>query len=67
MRKTTKIHKYISSDYPLCLHCDCPMADSCLRQLVYRRHEKLDTFLNITTPSKCSKQADCHTMCATGP
>ena len=62
MRKTTKIHKYISSDYPLCLHCYSPMTDSRLRQLVYRRHEKLGTFLNLITTSKCSKQADCHAM-----
>ena len=59
MRKTTKIYKDIPSGYPLCLHDDCPMADSCLRQLAYRRHAELGTFLNLINPSKCSKQADC--------
>ena len=59
MRKTTKIYKDIPADYPLCLHDACPMADSCLRQLAYRRHEELGTFLKLINPSKCSKQADC--------
>ncbi|MGM9708709.1 MAG: DUF6078 family protein [Prevotella sp.] len=38
MKKTTKIYKDIPAGYPLCLHNDCPMADTCLRQLAYRRH-----------------------------
>ena len=59
MRKTTKIYKDIPSGYPLSLHGDCPMAASCLRQLAYRRHEELGTFLNLINPSKCSQQADC--------
>lgn len=59
MKKTTKIYKDIPAGYPLCLHADCPMADSCLRQLAYRRHEELGTFLKLINPSKCSKQADC--------
>ena len=59
MRKTTKIYKDIPSGYPLCLHGDCPMAASCLRQLAYRRHEELGTFLNLINPSQCSQRADC--------
>ena len=59
MRKTTKIYKDIPSGYPLCLHADCPMADSCLRQLAYRRHAELGTFLTLINPSMCNKQADC--------
>ena len=59
MRKTTKIYKDIPSGYLLCLHADCPMADSCLRQLAYRRHAELGTFLRLINPSMCSKQADC--------
>ena len=59
MRKTTKIYKDIPSGYPLCLHTDCPMADSCLRQLAYRHHAELGTFLRLINPSMCSKQADC--------
>ena len=45
MKKTTKIYKDIPAGYPLCLHADCPMADSCLRQLAFRRQEELGTFL----------------------
>ena len=59
MRKTTKIYKDIPSGYLLCLHADCPMADSSLRQLAYRRHAELGTFLRLINPSMCSKQADC--------
>ena len=59
MRKTTKIYKDIPSGYLLCLHADCPMADSCLRQSAYRRHAELGTFLRLINPSMCSKQADC--------
>ena len=59
MRKTTKIYKDIPSGYLLCLHADCPMADSCLRQLAYRRHAELGTFLRLINPSMCSKQAGC--------
>ena len=35
------------------------MADSCLRQLAYRRHEELGTFLKLINPSQCSKREDC--------
>ena len=59
MKKTTKIYKDIPAGYPLCLHNDCPMADSCLRQLAYRRHEELGTFLKLINPSQCSKREDC--------
>ena len=59
MKKTMKIYKDIPSGYPLCLHNDCPMADSCLRQLAYRRHEELGTFLKLINPSQCSKREDC--------
>ena len=59
MKKQTKIYKDIPSGYPICICSDCPMADSCLRQLAYRRHEELGTFLKLINPSKCSKQADC--------
>ena len=59
MKKTTKIYKDIPADYTLCLQDACPMADSCLRQLAYRRHEELGTFLNLINPSKCSQRADC--------
>ena len=59
MRKTTKIYKDIPSGYLLCLHADCPMTDSCLRQLAYRRHAELGTFLRLINPSMCNKQADC--------
>ena len=59
MKKTTKIYKDIPAGYPLCLHNDCPMADSCLRQLAYRRPEELGTVLKLINPSQCSKREYC--------
>ena len=59
MRKTTKIYKDIPSGYPLCLHADCPMADSCLRQLAYRRQGGLGSGRRRSNPAMCSEQADC--------
>ena len=59
MKKITKIYKDIPENYPLCIHADCRMADSCLRQLAYRRHDELCTFLRLINPAKCSKGTDC--------
>lgn len=59
MKKTTKLYKDIPAGYPLCIHADCLKADSCLRQLAYRRHAELGTFLTLINPSQCNKQADC--------
>ena len=59
MKKITKIYKDIPENYPLCIHADCRMADSCLRQLAYRRHDELVTFLRLINPAKCSKGTDC--------
>lgn len=59
MKKITKIYKDIPENYPLCIHADCRMADSCLRQLAYRRHDELGTFLRLINPAKCSKGTDC--------
>lgn len=59
MKKTTKLYKDIPEKYPLCLHADCPMADTCLHQLAFRRHAELGTFLNLINPVQCSKQAGC--------
>ena len=59
MKKITKIYKDIPENYPLCIHADCRMADSCLCQLAYRRHDELGTFLRLINPAKCSKGTDC--------
>ncbi|MGN0035989.1 MAG: DUF6078 family protein [Bacteroidaceae bacterium] len=59
MKNTTKPYKDMPADYPLCLHADCPMADTCLHQLAFRRHDELDTYLNLINPARCTKQADC--------
>lgn len=59
MNKNSKIYKDIPAGYPLCLHVDCPMGDSCLHLLAFRRQAELGTFLKLINPSKCSKRTDC--------
>lgn len=49
----------IPDNYPLCLHNDCPMAETCLHQLAFRRRDEMGTFLRLINPSKCTKQSDC--------
>ena len=41
------------------MHADCPKADSCLRQLAFRRHAELGMFLQLINPALCTKQPDC--------
>ena len=36
-----KIYSNIPTNYPLCLHTDCPKAETCLRQLAFRRQAEL--------------------------
>ena len=59
MKKTTKIYKDIPAGYPLCLHGECPMADSCIRQIANRRQEDNGTILKLINPTQSSQQADC--------
>jgi len=59
MIMTAKICTEIPAGYHLCLHADCPMADSCLHQLAFRRHTELGMYLRLINPSLCTRQAGC--------
>lgn len=54
-----KFHKSIPTDYPLCLHTDCPKADTCLHQLAFHRHVELGIYLKLINPLQCTKQDNC--------
>lgn len=54
-----KIYTNIPTNYPLCLHADCPKAETCLRQLAFRQQAELGTYLRLVNPTKCTKQDDC--------
>ena len=65
MSRIAKSNKGIPTKYPLCLHANCPKADTCLHQLAFRRHEELGTHLTLINPSLCTMQDNCpHYACA---
>ena len=59
MRRTAKLYNDIPAKYPLCLHANCPMADTCLHQLAFRRHEELGKHLTLINPALCTMQEGC--------
>ena len=52
-------YKDIPKNYPLCMHTDCPKAETCLHQLAFRQHAKLSTYLKLINPAQCTRQANC--------
>lgn len=59
MNQTPRISNTIPANYPLCLHADCPMADTCLHQLAFRRQNELGTYVRLINPIHCTKQQGC--------
>ena len=45
--------------YAVCQHADCPMADTCLHQIVYPAALEKDDVMSVVNPSKCSKDGKC--------
>ena len=65
MSRIAKSNKGIPAKYPLCLHTNCPKADTCLHQLAFRRHAELGSHLTLINPSLCTMQDNCpHYACA---
>ncbi len=54
-----KTHKDVPGDYPTCLHSDCPMASSCLRQTAYHRLLETERTLTLLNPCQCTKDETC--------
>ena len=59
MNRNTKLSPDIPAGYPLCLHADCPMAKTCLRQLAFCRCKEMGTYLNLINPTLCTKEESC--------
>jgi len=53
------LYKDIPAFYPLCLHADCPKADTCLRQLTFNRQSEQVLYLKLLNPARCTKQDNC--------
>lgn len=50
----------VPTDYPMCLNRECPLASSCLRQLVEQYATKPSDFWVIVSPERiASQQGDC--------
>ena len=49
----------IPTDYPLCVHADCPMAATCLHQLAYTQIGTTNRYLRLANPKRCSKDDKC--------
>ena len=45
--------------FAVCLHTDCPMADTCLQLIAYPASLEKDNYMNVVNPNKCSKDAKC--------
>lgn len=59
MKKNTMTKNKIPGNYPLCMNGDCPVADTCLHQLAFRRHDELGTLLKLINPSQCTGASGC--------
>ena len=56
---TKKIYTSPPAEYPVCGYADCPLADTCLRQLAYRELMESQTYLNLINPCQCTKDSSC--------
>ena len=50
-----KTYTSLPSNYTVCEHSDCPMAATCLHQLVYSELLKTETCLHLLNPTQCVK------------
>lgn len=47
-------------NYPVCEHCSCPMAATCLHQVAYSMIlEQNAEYLRLINPTRCSKDEAC--------
>ncbi len=54
-----KITQDVPTDYATCLHSDCLMASSCLRQTAYHRLLETERTLTLLNPLHCTKEDAC--------
>ena len=54
-----KKYTTLPTSYSVCLHDDCPMAATCLRQQAYSKLLESETYLQLINPRKCDKSENC--------
>lgn len=54
-----KFYTSIPSGYAVCQYSDCPMAETCLHQIVYPTMLEKNDILSVVNPGRCSKDAKC--------
>ena len=62
-----KFYTSFPSGYAVCLHSDCPMAETCLHRIVYPVLLEKDDMLHVVNPNRCSKDAQCKFSRTTKP
>ena len=53
-----KTYTSAPSDYPVCVHSDCPQAATCLHRLAYSE-KKESTYLRLINPRLCKTDGKC--------
>lgn len=54
-----KTNLSIPANFALCLHSNCPMAETCLHQIAFSRHAELGPHLRLLNPALCSPSSQC--------
>ena len=59
MMKISKKLSEIPAGYQVCMYEDCPMAKTCLHQLVYGQWERMGKVVGLINPTRCAKSEEC--------
>lgn len=54
-----KEYTSLPSNYPVCLHSDCPLAATCLHQSAYSKLLENEEYLRLINPNRCTKDNMC--------
>ena len=54
-----RFYTSIPDGYAVCQHSDCPMAETCLHQIVYPVMLEKNDILSVVNPNRCIKDAKC--------
>ena len=54
-----KVYIKLPDGYPVCLHKDCPMAQSCLYWLAYQELSAKEEYLRLINPTRCTTSDGC--------
>lgn len=54
-----KDYQELPDHYPVCMHADCPLAESCLHLLAYRELCKTEELMRLINPARCTVTEDC--------